>query len=189
MRVIAGIARGRTLISPSGIKTRPTGDRMKEDLFNIISPLVPGSQFLDLFCGSGAIGIEALSRKAKFAYFVDNSKDAIKAVNKNLQNTRFTDTAQVLHMDASLAIQQIKHLQFNIIFMDPPYDSSEAEKIVKQAALLLSEDGILILECPLNAKIDSTNLVEYRRKKYSQMQFIFFNKGCDRDDSNISRQF
>jgi len=186
MRVIAGTAKGRALVAPNGIKTRPTGDRMKEDLFNIIAPLIPGALFLDMYCGSGAIGIEALSRKAKHASFVDSAKEAINAATTNLQNTRLSDKAEVLHMDVWQAISKIKCRRFDIIFMDPPYNNSGIVEILTQASQFLAENGMLIVECSLDTEAEIPGLSIYRQKKYKQMQFIFYTKDVAKDDSSIS---
>jgi len=186
MRVIAGTARGRILTTPNGIKTRPTGDRMKEDLFNIIAPLVPGALFLDLYCGSGAIGIEALSRKAEHATFVDSYKEAIIATKANLQNTCLSGKAEVVQMDALQAIFKLKYRKYDIIFMDPPYNSNEIVEILTQVPQLVAKNGIIVVECPLNSETEIPELSIYRQKKYKQMQFTFYTKDVAKDDSSIS---
>ncbi len=96
MRVIAGTARSLPLKTPAGMDTRPTTDRIKETLFNMLQPYLPGAVFLDLYSGSGGIGIEALSRGAGHAYFVENNRNAIACITENLQFTKFTDKATVL---------------------------------------------------------------------------------------------
>jgi len=187
VRVISGTARGCGLIAPLGLKTRPTGDRMKEDLFNILAPFVQGSFFLDVYCGSGAIGIEALSRGAKSAIFVDSSKEAVNALEANLLKTRLRDQAKVFHVSANQALQQLQGQMFDIIFMDPPYDSRE---IALSLALIsqgdfLAKEGIIVIECPVDLKLPEilkeTGLITFRQKKYTQMQFVFLRKD-DRDN-------
>jgi 16S rRNA (guanine(966)-N(2))-methyltransferase RsmD len=146
------------------LDTRPTSDRAKENLFNVISGRVRGARFLDLFCGSGAVGIEALSRGAREAVFVESSPAAVKCTQANLAKTKLT--AQVLHMTAEKAIRFLSENsnQFDIIFLDPPYDSpllAQALEQISQAGLI-AENGLLI------AETDSSN----------DSHFDDFVKGC-----------
>lgn len=123
MRVIAGSARRRNLISPAGDSTRPTTDRIKETLFNILQGEVPDARFLDLFSGSGGIGIEALSRGSKQCIFVENGREAVHCIKTNLKNTGFSGKSQIMAMDVMQALRRLDQLgqPFDIIFMDPPY--------------------------------------------------------------------
>ena len=122
MRVIAGSARSLPLKTVEGLETRPTTDRIKETLFNMLQTKVPGSRFLDLFSGSGAIGIEALSRGAAEAYFVEYSKPCITCIKDNLKFTHLEDRAVVMEQDVLSAINRISSSKpFDIIFMDAPY--------------------------------------------------------------------
>ena len=178
MRVISGTARGISLISPTGLATRPTGDRMKEDLFNILAPLVSGADFLDLYCGSGAIGIEALSRGAKSAVFVDESKEAIATTKSNLTKARLDDAAEVLHMPVLRALEMLRsQKKFDIIFLDPPYGSDELKEsltFIDQYGLLV-KGGIVVAEAGVDAQMPELNsLSMYRQKKYAQMKFSFY---------------
>ncbi|MCR4672916.1 MAG: 16S rRNA (guanine(966)-N(2))-methyltransferase RsmD [Lachnospiraceae bacterium] len=180
MRVIAGTARSVPLVCPRGLNTRPTGDQIKETLFNIISPDIPGARFLDLFAGSGAIGIEALSRGAESAVFVDKSREANKCICANLEKTRLGGSAQVLLMDVYAALNELEHkgMQFDIIFMDPPYDM-EIEKEVFQAlsrSRIVSKDTMIIAEA--SAQTDFSYLEEegftlLREKKYKTNKHVF----------------
>ena len=120
MRVIAGIARSLPLKTPEGADTRPTTDRIKETLFNMIQTKLPDCVFVDLFSGSGGIGIEALSRGAKKAYFVDTSKNAIACIKHNVEFTKFTEQAIIINRDVRDSLIQISD-KADIIFMDPPY--------------------------------------------------------------------
>ena len=175
MRVISGTARGCKLIAPSGQSTRPTGDRMKEDLFNILSPVISGSRFLDCYCGSGAIGIEALSRGASSAVFVDHAEEAIAAVKTNLRKTRLENKAEIFHGTVAETLKKLK--KFDIIFIDPPYESGELAWILETASGLLTENGILAAECPLDIALPKlADLSVYRQKKYAKMQFIFYRR-------------
>ena len=136
MRVVAGSAKSLKLKTIEGMETRPTQDRIKETLFNMIQYDIPGSTFLDLFSGSGGIGIEALSRGAKEAYFVEKAKPALRCIRENLRYTKLDKKAQVLATDVNSAIRQLetKNVTFDHIFMDPPYKigvCKEAKELVK----------------------------------------------------------
>jgi len=159
---------------------RPTTDRMKENLFNVLATQIPGSRFLDIFSGTGAIGIEALSRGAEFAVFVDNASAVL--INKNLTLTGFTDHAIVLEYDYTVALQELnkKHMEFDIVFMDPPY---KADYIPQTAELinrlgLLGPQGLLAVELAPNEAPPSINEMSLcKTKKYSTSMFFFFRKG------------
>lgn len=147
MRVIAGKLKGRTLFSPKGDSIRPTTDRIKENVFNIIQWDVPGSRFLDLFCGAGGIGIEAISRGAKTVVFVDKDKDSIAITKANLEKVK-AEGGELLFADYSVALARLKGRQFDIIFLDPPYSADFAEDILTaiEEYSLLSQDGTVIFE-------------------------------------------
>lgn len=150
MRVIAGAAKGHNLQTIEGLATRPTTDRIKETLFNIIAFDLPECSFLDLFSGSGAIGIEALSRGAKEAVFVDAAAECQKVITANLQHTKLQDRARLMKTDVFSALDKLgaEGKKFDIIFMDPPYESglyeSVLEKVIEKG--LLKEEGYLIAE-------------------------------------------
>ena len=132
MRVIAGRARRLNLKTVPGLTTRPTTDRIKETLFNILQPDIPGCTFLDLFAGSGGIGIEALSRGASACVFVDNDPKACAVIRENLAFTRLADDAEVLGLEASRAITSLEgHKPFTFIFMDPPYHKGLEPKVLE----------------------------------------------------------
>ena len=132
MRVIAGSARSLKLKTLDGMDTRPTTDRIKETLFNIINPSICGSIFLDLFSGSGGIGIEALSRGAKEAVFVESNPKAMACVKENLRFTRLEHKASTMTMDVMDALRRLeKKKVFDIIFMDPPYDRGMQRKVLE----------------------------------------------------------
>jgi len=138
------------LATPKGLNTRPTADMAKESLFNVISAEICGARFLDLFCGSGAIGLEALSRGAEAAVFVENAKPAIAAILQNLEKTKLTSHAQLLEMPVEKAISKLdaSGRGFDIIFLDPPYDTDLLSQTLSQLVQthLLSETGIIIAE-------------------------------------------
>lgn len=151
MRVISGTARGTRLYSPKGTDVRPTSDRVKESLFNIIGDATRDALVLDLFAGSGALGIESLSRGARRAYFVDQNREAVSSVSKNLELTKLADRANIIKADALRALEHFSRdaLKFDLIFLDPPYRISVSflDAILdKLASDLLSDDGLLILE-------------------------------------------
>lgn len=128
MRVISGKARGKKLIAPTNINTRPTLDRVKEAMFNKIQFDLKDATCLDLFAGTGALGIEALSRGASKTAFCDESKDAIRIIKKNIEITNNLDNAIIIHKDYNLALEELKHkdIKFDIVFLDPPYKTNLA---------------------------------------------------------------
>ncbi len=147
MRVISGFAGGRKLISPKGEDTRPTSDKVREAVFNILGNKVQDAVVLDLFAGSGAMGIEALSRNAKTAVFVDINHTALLAVKKNLENTGLLQSSVVKNGN-SLSFLKKTEILYDIIFIDPPYNSGLYEpslKIISEKGLL-SRGGLVVLE-------------------------------------------
>lgn len=184
MRVISGTARGKKLNSLEGMNTRPTLDQVKEALFNIIQFDIADKNVLDLFAGSGALGIEAISRGAKSATFCDNSIDAIKVIQTNLQNTRSIDKATILHKDYSLALKYLakNKMQFDIIFLDPPYKTDFADKAIEEILKLnlLSKEGYIILETDdtkKEEKINKEGIEIFDKRKYGRAILIFIRKG------------
>lgn len=151
MRVIAGSAKGKKLYAPKGMDTRPTSDRVKEAIFNIIGNKVTNANVLDLFAGTGSLGIEALSRGAKFAYFVDVRREAIDLVKRNLTETGFLDAAVVITSEADRALRRLSKYadKFDLIFLDPPYGISVSYLdaiMFMLASDMLNAEGLLILE-------------------------------------------
>ena len=154
MRVITGKARGVVLKTPDGMQTRPTSDRVKEALFSIINFDLPGASVLDLFGGTGQLGIEALSRGAKKAVFVDAREDACKIIRENLRRTKLEDLSQVIRSDYLDYLQRSKE-KFDIILLDPPYAEVFLEKALKCIAEIdiLQSGGIIIAERPLGKEL------------------------------------
>jgi len=150
MRVITGKARGVSLKTPTGMTTRPTADRVKEALFSIIQFDVPASRVLDLFGGTGQLGIEALSRDAKYAVFVDEQESACKLIRENLKRTKLEDCAKVVRSDYMSFLKNCKET-FDIIFLDPPYAEVFLENALKMITEIdiLQSGGIIIAERPL----------------------------------------
>lgn len=181
MRVIAGRARSLKLKTPEGMDTRPTTDRIKETLFNMIQGEIPGCIFIDLFAGSGGIGIEALSRGASHAYFVENGKEAISCISDNLSFTKFSNDATLLKQDIFSALPMIHEKEADIIFMDPPYQSGYEEKIFK--ALLsqpyVTKNTLLILEAEIGRTMDFLKEMGFeviKEKNYKSNKHVFVRK-------------
>lgn len=180
MRVIAGSARRLPLETIEGMDTRPTTDRIKETLFNMINPYIQGATFLDLFSGSGAIGIEALSRGAKRAWFVENQKKPMDCIKRNLIRTKLEDKAETMLMEATTAIRQLesKGILFDYIHMDPPYGQQLERQVLMQLqqSSLVGEDTEIIIEADLNTTFDYVEELGFhiqKQKKYKTNQHIF----------------
>jgi 16S rRNA (guanine966-N2)-methyltransferase len=152
MRVIAGTLRSRTLQAPAGLATRPTSDRLRETLFNVLSPRIKGARFLDLYAGSGAVGIEALSRGAGQVVFVEKAQPAIKVLCANLDRLELTSGFRVVSGDAGAYLRKQKEgVRFDLVFLDPPYDavreyadvlgslSGDTAGILTEGALVIAE--------------------------------------------------
>lgn len=157
MRIIAGTARSLPLKSVEGMETRPTTDRIKETLFNMLQGEVPGSYFLDLFAGSGQIGLEALSRGAAYAVFVDNGKRPAACIEDNIRFTKFEKVSKVYPSDVLSALRAMEgKYQFDIIFMDPPYNQQLEKEVLRHLATssLCKEDTTIIVEASLNTTFD-----------------------------------
>ena len=148
MRVIAGSARSVPLKAPAGDGTRPTTDRIKETLFNMLQNDVPGAVFVDLFSGSGAIGIEALSRGAEKAYFFETERKAIECIEENLRHTRLEEHAIVLRQDAVGALNYGVREAADVIFADPPYGQGFDEQLLASAqrSKAVTEDTLIVIE-------------------------------------------
>ncbi len=180
MRVIAGKARRLQLRTPEGFETRPTTDRTKETLFNILNPYLADADFLDLFSGSGAIGIEALSRGAKYAALVDHNRAALDCIRANLKNTRLDAQAEVCAMNAVEAIRalEIKGKVFDVIFMDPPYNQLLEYEVLMalQNSNIIYCDTIIVVEASLKTNFDyleQTKFRAFKKKEYKTNQHVF----------------
>jgi len=183
MRVIAGKARRLLLETPAGLATRPTSDKIKETLFNILQPSLSGANFLDLFAGSGGIGIEALSRGARYACFVDHSRDALRCIKNNLNHTKLADDATVYGMDwrSALLRMETEKRKFDVVFIDPPYDSTLAEDALRALAGsgLLNEDALVVVETSLKKEASDLTGLGFRIdrvKQYKTNQHWFLSK-------------
>ncbi|MBS4026768.1 MAG: 16S rRNA (guanine(966)-N(2))-methyltransferase RsmD [Clostridia bacterium] len=150
MRIIGGEAKGRKLKAPKGLTTRPTTDRVKEAVFNIMGYKVKDAIFLDLFGGTGAIAIEAISRGAAEAVICEKDFQAIRVINDNIISAKFTDKIKVLKMDAILALKILskENYRFDVIYLDPPYQGGLLPQVMEQLYEnnLLHQDGVIIAE-------------------------------------------
>ncbi|NLL76008.1 MAG: 16S rRNA (guanine(966)-N(2))-methyltransferase RsmD [Clostridiales bacterium] len=184
MRVIAGTAKSLRLKTIEGLATRPTTDRIKETLFNMLQPYVADSAFLDLFSGSGGIGIEALSRGAKKVYFVENDKEAFACISQNVKHTGFDKKAVLLRQDVLSALSVISEKEADIIFMDPPYASGYEKEVLR--ALVdkpyLTENTLIVVEAALETDfsfLDGPENLGYKiwkTKKYKTNKHVFIIK-------------
>jgi 16S rRNA (guanine(966)-N(2))-methyltransferase RsmD len=180
LRVISGLKKGYRLKAPKGRDTRPTEDRIKESLFNILRNIDEKSIVLDLFAGSGSIGIEFLSRGAKKVYFIDKSYLSIKVIKENLQHTNLEDKAKVIKNDSIRSIESLgkENIKFNYIFIDPPYEQNliiiSLEKIWNER--ILDKGGIIIIEHEkeliLQDEIHEFKKIDYRN--YGSKSLTFY---------------
>lgn len=180
MRVIAGSARRLQLKTIEGQDTRPTTDRIKETLFNMINNDLYNANFLDLFSGSGGIGIEALSRGAAKAYFVENNKRAADCIKDNLVHTKLEDKGSIIARDAvsSIRLLEDKNIIFDYIYMDPPYDKGLEEEVIGMLANsgILDKDTIIIVEVSLKTDfhyIEDLGFEVLKEKRYKTNKHIF----------------
>lgn len=179
MRVIAGSARSLRLVAPEGLDVRPTIDRYKETVFNILNQQVPGAVVLDLFAGSGANGIEALSRGAKEAVFVENGFNAAQAIEENLKFTKLFEKATLMKYDYTKALMACRDQgrQFDLIYLDPPFDKgyeNHALSLIMDDNLL-AQDGVIVCESDRDTTIDfgQRPYEIYKEKVFKTCKFTF----------------
>lgn len=179
MRVITGKARGIVLKTPNGLHTRPTSDRVKEALFSIIQFDVPTAKVLDLFGGTGQLGIEALSRDAKSAVFVDEREDACKLIRENLRKTHLEGSARVVRSDYMAFLRSCRD-KYNIIFLDPPYAEVFLENSLKMITEIdiLETGGIIVAERPLGKDLpwDFPGYTRSKDYKYGKTLLTVYRK-------------
>jgi 16S rRNA (guanine966-N2)-methyltransferase len=178
MRVIAGIYKGRRLKTLEGLSVRPTSDRLRETLFNILAPRIEEAHFADVCAGSGAVGIEALSRGARHVTFIESSLKAARIISENLRNCGIREGYRVINRDALRALKNLEKNQFDFIYFDPPYDSEIYTPVMWLIAKqdLLAEGGVLIVEhrrqTPLLPNYD--RLRPYRQVAQGESLLTFF---------------
>lgn len=194
MRVIAGKARRLPLKTVPGMDTRPTTDRIKETLFNILQNELYGIRFLDMFSGSGGIGIEALSRGAAEVYFIENARAAVACIRDNLEFTRLSEAAKVYPCDVMTALARLEgEKPFQIIFMDPPYGQGLEQRVLEYIADTLpsyvNEETLIIIEASLETDfsyVDSLGFSLERVKEYKTNKHVFIRRNYE--DSCLSGQ-
>lgn len=197
MRVITGTARGCRLFPVSGRNTRPTTDRVKENIFNLIQSSIEGAWVLDLFAGTGQLGIEALSRGAAHCDFVEQNRKALQTVSRNLQAAHVAERATVFPMEATRFLSQTPARPYDLVFLDPPYGG-----ILLQDALsaierfdILAVDGIIICECAAEDKVKHSFSVQCTRRYGATMITVLRSQNGeteendDYEDSDLSGQF
>jgi 16S rRNA (guanine966-N2)-methyltransferase len=181
MRVIAGSARRLLLKTPEGMDTRPTTDRIKETLFNMLMPYLPGAVFVDLFSGSGGIGIEALSRGASKAYFVESNQKAIACITDNVEHTHLADKAVILKQDVFAALRGSIRDRADVIFMDPPYNQEYEKRALEilGGASYVDEDTLIVVEASLDTDFDYVTDLGFaveKVKQYKTNKHVFIKK-------------
>jgi 16S rRNA (guanine966-N2)-methyltransferase len=175
MRIIAGERKGHTIFAPKGLETRPTSDRVRENVFNIVAPWVEGARVLDLFAGSGAMGLEALSRGASSAVFVEAEPQAIRAIERNLDKLRLTG-ARVVRLDAGtgLAQEAASGRKYDLVLADPPYSMTDYAALARYLPLVLSEDGLVVLESAAKTEPELAGLTVRSTRKYGSTRVTVF---------------
>ena len=185
MRIISGSMRGTKLFTLEGMDvTRPTLDRVKESLFNILNFKLKDAIVLDLFAGSGSLGLESISRGAKKSYFCDASRNAIKVINQNIEKTRCQEKATVINKDYKRALMEFKekNIKFDIVFLDPPYKTNYNIETVKffEEFNLLNEDGIIVIETDIEKEVleelKDFSVDIYDVRKYGRVSLIFIRR-------------
>lgn len=182
MRIITGSAKGRVILAPEGLDTRPTSDRVKEALFNIISKKIHASNVLDLFAGTGNLGLEAISRGAKRCTFTEKNNNTYRILEKNVSNLGFAGSCELYKMDAIELLTNLgkQNKKYDIIFLDPPYSMGLVEKSIEliNKHMLLAEKGIIISEHDETERVQEKveALVNYRTERYGRTKIYFWHR-------------
>ena len=183
MRIISGIAKGTNLYTLKGLETRPTLDRVKESIFNIIYNNIIDSEVLDLFSGSGAIGLEFASRGAKKVYLCDTSKDAIDIIKKNTEKTHLENKVEIYNIDFKEMIKKLRGKNLDIIYLDPPYKTDFIKRAIDELLQmeLLRKDTLIIAETDdenrvINDLDKFENIEIIDKRKYGRAQILFLKK-------------
>jgi 16S rRNA (guanine(966)-N(2))-methyltransferase RsmD len=183
MRVIAGEWKGRRLSAPRGPATRPTSDQVRTALMDTLGPWLPGARVLDLFAGAGGVGIEALSRGAAEAVFVERAPVAVAALRENLQRLGVEGRARVLRREASGALEAFTRegIRFGLIFLDPPYASALAGRALERLAdgTLVAPGGVVVAQHPTKAPLPERigALLRWRTRRFGETTLTFFRRG------------
>jgi 16S rRNA (guanine966-N2)-methyltransferase len=175
MRIIAGERKGHTIAAPKGLETRPTSDRVRENVFNIVAPWVEGARVLDLYAGSGAMGLEALSRGAAAAVFAEADLEAVRVIERNLDKLRLTG-ATVVRLDATTALAQevAAGRKYDLVLADPPYAMTDYAALARYLPRVLAEDGLLVLESAAKTEPEVAGLVVRTTRKYGSTRVTVF---------------
>lgn len=189
MRIISGTAKGTKLYTLEGIETRPTLDRVKESVFNIISKEIPDAIVLDLFSGSGAIGLEFASRGAKKVYMCDSSKKAFQIIQKNIEKTHLIEKVELYNMDFKILVDKLKDKQLDIIYLDPPYKTDfikiTIEKLIENENI--NKDTLIIAETDDEIRIikqleENEDVEIVDKRKYGRAYILFLKKNLNRKE-------
>jgi 16S rRNA (guanine966-N2)-methyltransferase len=175
VRIIAGERRGHTIFAPRGRETRPTSDRVRENVFNIVAPWVEGARVLDLYAGSGAMGLEALSRGAASALFVESDPEALRVIERNLDKLRLTG-ARVVRLDSTTALTQESGAgrKYDLVLVDPPYDMTNYESLSRYLPNVLADDGLLVFETAAKIEPKVEGLAMRTTRKYGSTRVTVF---------------
>ena len=175
MRIIAGDRKGHTIYAPKGRDTRPTSDRVRENVFNIVAPWVEGARVLDLYAGSGAMGLEALSRGAAGVVFVEADRDAVRAIERNLDKLRLTG-ATVVRTEAmtGLAQEATAGRKYDLVLVDPPYAMTDFETLARYLPRVLADNGLAVLESAARTKPELAGLAVRTTRKYGSTRVTVF---------------
>ncbi|WP_071432441.1 16S rRNA (guanine(966)-N(2))-methyltransferase RsmD [Angelakisella massiliensis] len=184
MRVITGTARGRKLVTLEGMDVRPTTDMVKEAMFSILQFEVEGASVADLFCGSGQLGIEALSRGARYCVFVDQSRDSQNITRQNLQSTGLAQNSKVAAMDC-LSFLRTTSGGFDIVLMDPPYGKGLAAAALPLAAEKMSPGGVILCETGKEEELpeQAGDFVLYRTYRYGKIKLWVYRRGQEEENA------
>ena len=175
MRIISGERKGHTIYAPKGLETRPTSDRVRENVFNIVAGWVEDARVLDLYAGSGAMGLEALSRGAAAVVFVEADATAARTIERNLDKLRLTG-ATVLRLGATVALTQevAAGRKYDLVLADPPYSMTDYDQLARYFPRLLSEDGLLVLESAAKIEPELPGLAVRTTRKYGSTRVTVF---------------
>ena len=175
MRIIAGERKGHTIFAPKGLDTRPTSDRVRENVFNIVAPWVEGARVLDLYAGSGAMGLEALSRGAETAVFVEADAEAVHAIERNLDKLRLTG-ARVLRAAATtgLAQEAAAGRKYDLVLADPPYAMTDYDTLALYLPRVLADDGLLVFESDARTEPELQGLAVRTSRRYGSTRVTVF---------------
>ncbi len=175
MRIIAGERKGHRIFAPKGLDTRPTSDRVRENVFNIVAPWVEDARVLDLYAGSGAMGLEALSRGAGSVLFVEADPEAVRAIERNLDKLRL-GRATILRRDAvtGLAQEAVAGRKYDLVLVDPPYAMTDYAALARYFPSVLAEDGLLVLESGARTEPELSGLYVRTSRRYGSTRVTVF---------------